>query len=88
MGGLDDLAERTDNLLAYISARDGKSKQAMKNEKSLEAQKNVDALVVQIGMAATAGYMDRTPTPGSPGVSMASRKMSHPVDGDKVSIKK
>lgn len=86
MSGVNDLAEFTEKLLGDITRRATESKKAMGAEKAREAQRNADALAVQTGMAATAGFMDTTPTPGSPGVSMASRYDSHPVGRRKVPI--
>ncbi len=86
MGGLDDLAEKTASLLDDIKTRTARGRKTMEDAKAREAQRNADAMAVKKGMAVTFGPMDRTPTPGSPGVSMGSREMSHPADGEKVSI--
>ena len=88
MVGLDTFAETTVSLLEDIKARAARSKKAMKDAEAREAQIKAGASAVKEGMKVTAGFMDMEPTPGSPGVSMFSRKNSHPSDGKKVPIKK
>lgn len=87
MGGLDSLAEMTKSIVDSIENRAAQGIKRMKDQKARITEQGADTAAVQRGMAQTTGYMDTSPISGSPGVSMGSRRDSHPADNEKIPIK-